>query len=90
MGWFSGNHPTGPRPAALKSPNHWGLFDMHGNVAEWCSERFPGEPAVRLRPVRGGAFSDPAGDCRSAARTHRLPTAADATTGFRVVCHEAR
>ena len=76
-------------------PNTWGLYDMHGNVAEWCLDWF-GPYARRAseqkdltqglsRVMRGGGWSSFAGDCRSA---HRRGIRADARydyIGFRVV-----
>ena len=38
--WFSGNSRGRPHPVAMKQPNAWGLFDMHGNAAEWCLDFF--------------------------------------------------
>ncbi|MFO0880206.1 MAG: SUMF1/EgtB/PvdO family nonheme iron enzyme [Gemmataceae bacterium] len=66
-------------PVGLKQPNGWGLYDMHGNVWEWCSDRFrayTSEPQVDpilvpeddFRVARGGSYSNPPFVCRSACR----------------------
>jgi formylglycine-generating enzyme required for sulfatase activity len=78
-------------------PNGFGLYDMHGNVAEWCSDRwhdsYEGAPSngqpwldgeVGYHPIRGGAWSDPPVLCRSAARSPMSAYYSDRTVGFRV------
>ncbi len=74
------DHNVGPPypPASLR-PNAWGLYDMHGNLEEWCLEKpdsRPAEPDVRWparethtpKALRGGWWDAPAADCRSASR----------------------
>jgi formylglycine-generating enzyme required for sulfatase activity len=67
-------------------PNAFGLYDMHGNLWEWCSDR-PDDPKAPSsdRVVRGGSWLDKPGTCRSAIRFTAPPDFRRADFGFRVV-----
>ena len=82
---------------AVKEANAWGLYDVHGNVAEWCwdtyAESYPPEQTIdydgsdtgSFRVLRGGGFSSTADDCRSASRNGGLPGSRNNPVGFRLV-----
>lgn len=75
-------------------PNAWGLYDMHGNVSEWCLDCYGeynadavdpvGEPSSTRRVIRGGAYSYSAAGCRSAVRTRKKETSYYYNIGFRL------
>ena len=92
--WCSGT--GGTHPVARKKPNAWGLYDMHGNVWEWCSDWLgpyaagravdPQGPASGSQHVlRGGAWGDEPQYCRCAHRRSNVPGHRDQFDGFRVV-----
>jgi formylglycine-generating enzyme required for sulfatase activity len=85
-----------PKIVGQKLPNPWGLYDLHGNVMEWCwdwSTAYAGGQATdpkgpgtgTKRVIRGGSVSSLAKDCRSAFRIKDSPANASINVGFRVV-----
>lgn len=96
-GWYLRNSGNQSHPVGQKLPNRWGLYDMHGNVSEWCAERANEDATApqstrlereerTLRDLRGGSWGLGAGDCRSSSRLRNAGSYRYFDLGFRVVC----
>jgi len=97
MGWYCGNAGSKTHPVGQKQANAWGLFDMHGNIDEWCQDWYggiyptgavtdPTAPSIGVRRViRGGHWYNGAQSCRSAYRGSYPPEYGHQSVGFRLV-----
>ncbi len=97
--WFKGNADKA-QVVAGKQPNQWGLYDLYGNVAEWCEDAYqanyygdnpPGQDpqgptAGAIRVLRGGSYMSRPSSCRSTYRGSANELVRSRQNGFRVVC----
>jgi formylglycine-generating enzyme required for sulfatase activity len=94
MTWYSANSGSQTHPVGQKQPNALGLYDMYGNVWEWCQTKYEPYPynatdgredlqGTDVRVMRGGSWESSANSCRSAYRRRVIPDVR--SIGFRIV-----
>ena len=94
LGWYGKNSGHSTHEVGGKAPNSWGLYDMYGNVEEWCRDWFGtyggnatdpiGPVTGSMRIFRGGSWRDRASCCRSASRDNYIPSWRAYYLGFRL------
>jgi formylglycine-generating enzyme required for sulfatase activity len=98
LAWYKANSGKTPHLVGAKQPNAWGLYDMNGNVLEWCldlyADKLPGgevtnplgppSSTLHLHVLRGGCWNYDAANCRSASRHGASSSTQVFWAGFRV------
>ena len=84
IAWTSLDHLDGPQPVGRKQPNGWGLYDMLGNVWEWCWDYADPARYGDYRTLRGGGWDDQPWSVRASVRRGSAPDAVLEDAGLRV------
>ena len=97
IGWYNCNSDNKTHPVGLKKPNPLGIYDMHGNVNEWCQDSFvkyysniaDSKNYITIetedKVARSCSWNDTAVSCRAASKKNFTPDKKSNTIGFRLV-----
>jgi len=85
IAWYEANSGGSTQDVGLKKPNAWGLYDMLGNVWEWCEDLYDQEIYGNYRIFRGGGWNDSERGCLASNRRRSHPTYKIDDLGFRIV-----
>ena len=96
VAWYDDNSGSSTHAVGTKSPNEFGIYDMSGNVSEWCSDRYgdysagaqtnpQGPSSGSFRVLRGGSWDYDAGYCRVSYRGSLDPDYGSYSYGLRLV-----
>ena len=86
VAWYGGNSGKKTHPVGQKMPNAFGLYDMHGNVWEWCEDLY--QAGCSWRVSRGGSWLNPSGNCTAGIRGNDSPDDRDNRLGFRLAASQ--
>ena len=84
IAWYRDNAGGRIHPVGGKRPNAWGLYDVLGNVWDWCWDVYDAEVYGAYRVLRGGGWADEHWSCRASVRRRSHPTFRIDDVGFRV------
>ncbi|WP_281903055.1 formylglycine-generating enzyme family protein [Micromonospora humidisoli] len=84
IAWYRGNSGERSHPVGDRAPNPWGLYDLLGNVWEWCWDVYDAEVYGGYRVLRGGGWFDEHWSCRASVRRRSHPTLRIDDVGFRL------
>jgi len=101
VAWYEANSGNQTHPVGQKRANAWNLYDLQGNVWEWCLDWYgpyaggalldpTGAPSGTLRVIRGGGWFHAASYCRASARRGNAPDAQSFNLGFRLALSPVR
>ncbi|HLR84342.1 MAG TPA: formylglycine-generating enzyme family protein [Nocardioidaceae bacterium] len=90
IAWYRENSGERVHSVAGKLPNAWGMYDMLGNVWEWCWDLYDADVYGSYRVLRGGGWFDEHWSCRASVRRRSHPTFRTDDLGFRVVRNAPR